>query len=97
MAEVIYEKHQNIAKIWLNRPERENQFTSEMSAQLLAAFGQARDDDDVRVVIARANGTDFRNGCDLAGPSLIIAADGKDVPFLTRRKDTQRDVDYWTG
>lgn len=52
--------------ITLNRPEKLNSFTREMSRSLIAALQGARDDDEVRSIVLTANGRGFCAGQDLA-------------------------------
>lgn len=49
--EIIYETFEGIAKISINRPERRNAFTPLTSSELFAAFTQARDDEEIGVII----------------------------------------------
>jgi methylglutaconyl-CoA hydratase len=63
---VLYTVSQRIATISLNRPEKRNALNPELVAQLTAAFIKASDDEEVKVVILKANGTTFSAGADLA-------------------------------
>lgn len=49
--EILYETYEGIAKISINRPERRNAFTPLTSSELYAAFTQARDDEEIGVII----------------------------------------------
>jgi len=64
---VLYEQRGSVALITLNRPDAMNAFTSQMSADLLAALERARDDDGVRVVVLTGAGRCFSAGADLKG------------------------------
>jgi enoyl-CoA hydratase len=48
---VTYVVHGGVATISLDRPEARNALSDELLDDLLAAFGQARDDDEVRCVV----------------------------------------------
>ncbi len=64
-APVLMEKQETIGIITLNREKDRNTFTPE-SARLLNAYLKALDaDDDIRVVILRANGKHFSTGISL--------------------------------
>jgi len=63
--QILYEVADKVAVITLNRPERANAQTMELLADLDAAWGRAAADDDVRVIVLRANGKHFSSGHDL--------------------------------
>ncbi|TCC99227.1 enoyl-CoA hydratase/isomerase family protein [Pedobacter hiemivivus] len=63
---VLYSISQRIATISINRPEKRNALNPELVAQLTAAFVKASADDEVKVVILKANGSTFSAGADLA-------------------------------
>jgi len=75
MAELEYSKENGIATILLNRPERKNSFTLPMIDAWADALADARDDDDVRVVILRGEGDAFCAGVDLERVSQEMGAD----------------------
>lgn len=54
------------ASIVLNRPEKRNALSRELVAELKEAFQLAEDDDQVKVVVLKANGEAFCAGADLA-------------------------------
>ena len=93
---ILYEKVGQVAKIWLNRPERNNAVTKEMLDLLAQYLKEASDDDEIRVIVLQGKGENFCCSYD-HGDSECIIASGKDhiVPFFDRRKDTQNDVDYY--
>jgi enoyl-CoA hydratase/carnithine racemase len=72
--------------ITLNRPERLNAYTSQMGAELIAAFDASDADDAVRVVIVTGAGRGFCAGADLsAGGGTFdlrerARAEGSEVP-----------------
>ena len=53
---VLYEKHDGVATITLNRPERRNAFSPEAIIRLAEAWIDYRDDDDLRVAILTGAG-----------------------------------------
>ena len=62
---VLYDVADAIATITMNRPEKLNAYTVEMGEALVQAFGRARDDDAVRVVVLTGAGRGFCAGVDL--------------------------------
>ncbi len=50
-SDIIYETAEGIAKITINRPERHNAFRPQTLFELQTAFGIARDDSSVGVII----------------------------------------------
>jgi enoyl-CoA hydratase len=65
MATVEYLKHEGIAEIRLNRPEKLNASNGEMLDGLAAALDKAETDGDVKVVLLTGNGRAFSAGFDL--------------------------------
>jgi enoyl-CoA hydratase len=63
---VLYEVIEpHIAQITLNRPHRRNAIvTPVMNELLLKFFEQAQDDDEIKVILLRGNGSDFCSGED---------------------------------
>jgi enoyl-CoA hydratase len=60
-----------IARLWLNRPEAHNAQNRTLLVQLDDAFRRAEADDDVRVVILAARGTNFSAGHDMGSKALL--------------------------
>ena len=87
-SDIIYEKTDGIAKVTINRPEKRNAFRPETVAQMIDAFGDAREDPSIGVVLLTGAGphTDgkyaFCSGGDQAvrGPAGYVGGDG--VPRL---------------
>ncbi|WP_433152737.1 enoyl-CoA hydratase [Actinomadura nitritigenes] len=67
MDQILYEVKDRVAVITLNRPEAANAQTMELLDDLDAAWSRAAGDDDVRVVVLKANGRHFSSGHDLKG------------------------------
>ncbi len=55
-SDILYHKAGGIAKITINRPEKRNAFRPETVSQMIAAFGEARDDQEVGVVLLTGAG-----------------------------------------
>jgi enoyl-CoA hydratase/carnithine racemase len=54
-----------VATIWLNRPERRNAFSAEMTSELYEAFARFEADDGVRAIVVTGAGNYFSAGADL--------------------------------
>lgn len=79
---ILYEVEDRILTISLNRPDKLNAFTPTMREELIRAFDQADEDDDVRVIIVTGAGRGF-----CAGADLSRGADS----FDPTKKDTSSD------
>lgn len=66
MSLVLYSKKDRIGYITLNRPEKRNALSHELVTELKTALAQAEADDEVKVVVMKANGEAFCAGADLA-------------------------------
>ncbi len=62
---VLYRTEGAVAVISLNRPEKRNAQNLDLLYQVNEAFDRAANDDDVTVVVLRAEGPDFSSGHDL--------------------------------
>ena len=62
---ILYEVADRVAVITLNRPQRANAQTMELLDDLDAAWSRAACDDEVKVIVLRANGKHFSSGHDL--------------------------------
>lgn len=62
---VLYEKHDRVAVITLNRPDRLNAINQQMLRDIKAACEAAEGDDDVRAVVLTGAGKTFSSGFDL--------------------------------
>src|SRR5471032_1260408 len=63
--EVLYEVHDRVAVIRLNRPEALNAFTAGMGVALRKAVGAAVADESVRVIVLTGAGRGFCAGADM--------------------------------
>jgi enoyl-CoA hydratase len=66
MEYVLYEAKDRIAAITLNRPEARNAQNKQMLDELDACWTKAAQDDDVRVIVVKANGPHFSSGHDIS-------------------------------
>ena len=64
--QIIYEKSGHVATITLNRPDKLNAYSEIMVHEILAALGDARDDDEIRAVIITGAGRGFCSGGDVS-------------------------------
>ncbi|MCH9004473.1 MAG: enoyl-CoA hydratase/isomerase family protein [Proteobacteria bacterium] len=65
MDTVIYDQHDAVAIISMNRPDSLNGFTTELCADLLLAIEKAQRDDSVRIIVLTGEGRAFSAGADL--------------------------------
>ena len=65
--QILYDVSDKVAVITLNRAHRANAQTMALLDDLNAAFERAASDEDVRVIVLRANGKHFSAGHDLSG------------------------------
>jgi len=75
---VATEVHEGILTITLDRPDRLNAFTTEMQADLIAAFDQADEDRSVRCVVVTGRGRAFCAGADLSAGGGSFDASARD-------------------
>ena len=78
---IDYEVSDRIATITLNRPEAANAQNPELLDELDAAWTRAAEDNDVSVIVLRANGKHFSAGHDIGTP-------GRDIDTSFPRKAT---------
>lgn len=63
---LLYEKQDSIATVTINRPEKRNAWTTQMSEEIIAVFGTMEDDPEVLVTILTGSGEKaFSAGADL--------------------------------
>lgn len=89
MSLVLYERHDAVASLTLNRPDKLNAVTAGMLDELEAALDRAEADDDVRVVILNGAGRAFSAGFDLGGEAALEGESKADH----MRRELTRDFD----
>jgi enoyl-CoA hydratase len=62
---IQYEIENNVATLWLNRPEKRNCINWEMLNEMADAINKAEQNDDVRALVVRGRGGTFCAGADL--------------------------------
>ena len=63
---LLYEKQDSIATVTINRPEKRNAWTTQMSEEIIDVFGMMEDDPEVLVTILTGSGDKaFSAGADL--------------------------------
>jgi enoyl-CoA hydratase len=70
------ERDQDVATLWLDRPEARNAMGLDLWRDLPRAMDVARDDNSVRVVVIAAKGPHFSVGLDLKAMGNLLAGSG---------------------
>jgi enoyl-CoA hydratase/carnithine racemase len=63
--QILYAKSGHVATVTFNRPKKLNAYSEIMVHEILAALGDARDDDEIRAVILTGTGRGFCSGGDI--------------------------------
>jgi 2-(1,2-epoxy-1,2-dihydrophenyl)acetyl-CoA isomerase len=87
--ELIFDVHENVATITLNRPEKLNALNRDLQREMLEACREVKHDDSVRAVVWTGAGRGFCSGADLTGPRPAAAADPTWQEMM--------DEDSWVG
>ena len=76
---LLYEVHERVATITLNRPERLNAINYSMPRELRLAVEAAHDDHEVHVMVLQGAGKGFCGGYDLASSAheMLLALRAK--------------------
>ena len=83
--DIIYTKENGIATITMDRPDKRNAFTPEMSDSLYRAVEDSARDESIRVIVLTGTGRAF-----CAGADVKAMAQGFDNPEAQRRYDAAR-------
>jgi enoyl-CoA hydratase/carnithine racemase len=86
-----------ILTITLDRPESMNAFTVKMANELVHAFNDASDDDEVGCVIVTGAGKAFCAGMDLSVGGNVFGLDESIEPDLSELQDRYHDIDIVNG
>jgi 2-(1,2-epoxy-1,2-dihydrophenyl)acetyl-CoA isomerase len=87
---ILYEKHEHVAVLTLNRPDRLNAIGAELRRDVHACVREAHKDDDVRVLIITGAGRGFCSGADLSNVT-------GDLPQRGESQNERLDEDGWVG
>ena len=82
---IIYDVHDHVATITLNRPERMNSIGVDMVHDLVDAIEQVDADDDIRCAVVTGAGRVFCAGADLSKREDTFAVDKYDNEFVATR------------
>jgi enoyl-CoA hydratase len=77
---VLYDVHEHVAEITLNRPENRNSMTPDVLDGLCAAVERVRGDAAVRCVIVTGRGTSFCAGADFKTQAQVPAGESYRAP-----------------
>ena len=89
---LLYEKHDRVARITLNRPERLNAIDQHMPGEIRRAVEQANADDDIHVIVLAGAGRAFCSGYDLK-----TFAEGETAGIQPMPWDPMRDYKLMRG
>ncbi len=76
---IEYDVDERVAIISLNRPEARNAQNPQLLRELDQSFDRAAEDDDVRVIVLRANGKHFSSGHDISPEAAEVWAKEVDL------------------
>jgi enoyl-CoA hydratase len=89
---VLYDVKENIARITMNRGDKMNALNHALWDDLIAAFEQAENDPDVRVVILCGAGRAFCSGWDLKKSYYITGPEGQEEWTTSNALSTLRSI-----
>jgi enoyl-CoA hydratase/carnithine racemase len=92
---LTYEKHDHLALITLNRPDKLNAIDETMRAEILDVLSDAGSDDGIRVVAITGAGRGFCSGADVSDPAFAARATGDNLP--TASQNARLDELGWVG
>ena len=92
--DVLYDVSDSIATLTLNRPEKLNALSADLTQGLAEYLDRAATDDGVRVVVLTGAGRGFCAGQDLSGPRTIADRGGADdgPPSVADRRYNLRGI-----
>ncbi len=93
--DVLYTKEDGIAVITLNRPDKLNAITPEMTERLISLTQEIKEDDEVRVVIVTGNGRAFCAGADISTGVFPSAAVQREINEVKQKLSTESRGSIW--
>ncbi|MEE9371420.1 MAG: crotonase/enoyl-CoA hydratase family protein [Saprospiraceae bacterium] len=94
---IKYEIADYILTLTLNRPDALNSFTVEMANELITAFNEASNDDDVRVIVVTGAGRAFCAGMDLSADGNVFGLDETMQPTMNDMEKKLNDPEIING
>jgi enoyl-CoA hydratase/carnithine racemase len=89
MSEVVqFEKHEGVAVLTLNRPDRLNAWTGEMESAYFGLLEECGGSEDVRVIVVTGAGRGFCAGADMKELQAIGNGDLESAAQVERREQT---------
>lgn len=86
MSVIEYERRDKVAVISLNRPETRNAQDNALLDELDAAWDRALEDDQVAVIVLRANGPHFSSGHDIGAANSAATYDPDNPDRLAKHR-----------
>jgi enoyl-CoA hydratase/carnithine racemase len=94
---LLYEVHEQILTLKLNRPDQMNAFTVTMANELIDAFNQASLDDEIRAIVVTGAGKAFCAGMDLSSEGNVFGLNEDLRPTLADMEERLDDPEIIEG
>ncbi|MBI4768542.1 MAG: enoyl-CoA hydratase/isomerase family protein [Deltaproteobacteria bacterium] len=89
---IIYEKIGSVASITLNRPEKRNAITGAIAKEWVSMINEAREDEDVKVLVVTGNGTSFCAGADFLVEMQNESMQGFPLPLTKHLRNWEKNA-----
>ncbi|HEY1707451.1 MAG TPA: enoyl-CoA hydratase/isomerase family protein [Rhizomicrobium sp.] len=90
---ITFEKHEHVAILTFNRPDRLNAINAALRSETIEAMKEAHADDEVRVLILTGAGKGFCSGADMVAAAETIRKGG----IVPNGQNERIDEDGWVG